>query len=129
MARETLRWWQSTFKEELADPASLNLRFIPAVKAFNAGQHVYLGTLHHYYISLINDAAQSPIAGKGRVLGHPGDGKTIGYTMLYILTAAPKNREWAWKLLQYLGGRTKDGQYTQANGWRPMPCWGAATNR
>ena len=95
VARETLKWWQSTFKEELADPASLNLRFIPAVKAFNAGQHVYLGTLHHYYISLINDTAQSPIAGKGRVLGHPGDGKTIGYTMLYILTAAPKNREWA----------------------------------
>jgi multiple sugar transport system substrate-binding protein len=115
VARETLKWWQGTFKEELADPNSLNLRFIPACKAFNAGQHVYLGTLHHYYISLINDAAQSPIAGKGRVLGHPGDGKTIGYTMLYILTGNTKNREWAWKLLQYLGGRTKDGQYTQAN--------------
>ena len=24
------------------------------------------------------------------------------------------DKEWAWKLLQYLGGRTKDGQYTQA---------------
>jgi hypothetical protein len=92
VAREALKWWQSTFKEELADPNSLNLRFIPAVKAFNAGQHVYLGTLHHYYVSLINDAAQSPIAGKGRVLGHPGDGRTIGYTMLYILTATPKGR-------------------------------------
>jgi multiple sugar transport system substrate-binding protein len=115
IARETLTWWQNTFKEELADPNSLNLRFIPAVKAFNAGQHVYLGTLHHYYISLVNDAANSPIAGKGRIVGHPGDGKTIGYTMLYILPSATKNREWAWKLLQYLGGRTKDGQYTQAN--------------
>jgi len=114
VARETLKWWQSTFKEELADPNSLNLRFIPACKAFNAGQHVYLGTLHHYYISLINDQAQSPIAGKGRVLGLPGDGKTIGYTMLYFLTSATKNREWAWKLLQYLGGRTKNGEYTQA---------------
>jgi ABC-type glycerol-3-phosphate transport system substrate-binding protein len=115
VARETLRWWQSTFKEELADPGSLNLRFIPAAKAFNSGQHVYLGTLHHYYVSLINDAAQSPIAGKGRVLGHPGDGKTIGYTMLYILVSTTKNREWAWKLMQYLGGRTKNGDYTQAN--------------
>jgi hypothetical protein len=85
IARETLRWWQSTFKEELADPNSLNLRFIPAVKAFNAGQHVYLGTLHHYYLSLVNDQAQSPIAGKGRTLALPGDGKTIGYTMLYVL--------------------------------------------
>ena len=35
--------------------------------------------------------------------------------MLYILPSATKNKEWAWKLLQYLGGRTKDGQYTQAN--------------
>jgi len=115
VARETLKWWQSTFKEELADPNSLNLRFIPAVKAFNAGQHVYLGTLHHYYISLVNDPAQSPIAGKGRVVGHPGDGKTIGYTMLYMMVSTTKNKEWAWKLLQALGGRTKDGQYTQAN--------------
>jgi ABC-type glycerol-3-phosphate transport system substrate-binding protein len=115
VARETLKWWQNTFKDELADPNSLNLRFIPAVKAFNAGQHVFLGTLHHYYISLVNDQAQSPIAGKGRVLGLPGDGKTIGYTMLYILTGATKNREWAWKLQQYLGGRTKNGEYTQAN--------------
>jgi multiple sugar transport system substrate-binding protein len=115
VARETLRWWHSTFKEELADPNSLNLRFIPAAKAFNAGQHVFLGTLHHYYISLINDAAQSPIAGKGRVLGLPDDGKTIGYTMLYVLSSNTKNRDWAWKLLQYLGGRTKSGEYTQAN--------------
>src|SRR6266542_2685556 len=61
IAREPLRWWQSTFKDELADPNSLNLRFIPAVKAFNAGQHVYLVTLHQYYLSLGNDQAQSPI--------------------------------------------------------------------
>ena len=115
VARETLKWWATTFKDELADPSSLNLRFIPAVKAFNAGQHVYLGTLHHYYVSLINDEKNSPIAGKGRVHGHPGDGKTIGYTMLYILSSTTKDKDWAWKLMQYLGGRTKDGQYTQAN--------------
>ncbi len=113
VARETLKWWQATFKDELADPNSLNVRFIPAVKAFNAGQHVYLGTLHHYYLSLVNDP-QSPINGKGRMLGHPGDGKTIGYTMLYTLVSTTKSKDWAWKLLQYLGGRTKDGHYTQA---------------
>ena len=115
VARETLKWWATTFKDELADPNSFNVRFIPAVKAFNAGQHVYLGTLHHYYLSLVNDTAQSPIAGKGRMLGHPGDGKTIGYTMLYIMPSTTKNKDWAWKLLQSLGGRTKDGQYTQAH--------------
>ena len=63
--------YMSRFKDELADPSSLNLRFIPAVKAFNAGQHMYLGTLHHYYVSLVNDS-QSAINGKGRIAGHPG---------------------------------------------------------
>ena len=65
VARETLKWWQNTFKEELADPNSLNLRFIPAVKAFNAGQHIYLGTLHHYYVSLVNDRGAVAHRGQG----------------------------------------------------------------
>jgi hypothetical protein len=85
------------------------------VKAFNAGSTSTSARCITTTCSLINDAAQSPIAGKGRVLGHPGDGKTIGYTMLYILTAPAKSREWAWKLLQYLGGARRTVQYTQAN--------------
>ena len=57
---------------------------------------------------------QSPIAGKVKVMGSPGDGKTIGATSVYFLCSANRDREWAWKLLQYLGGRSKDGAYTQA---------------
>lgn len=115
VARETLAWWQKTFKDGLADPQSLELRFIPAAKAFNTGDYIYLLPLHHYYISLINDPGQSPIAGKAKHALMPGSGKTIGYTQLYLLSKATKNKEWAWKLLQYLGGRTKDGRYTQAD--------------
>jgi len=33
---------------------------------------------------------------------------------VYFLTTANRDKEWAWKLLQYLGGKTKDGAYTQA---------------
>ena len=61
-----------------------------------------------------NDPAQSPIAGKVKALGSPGDGKTIGVTHVYFLSSANRDKEWAWKLLQYLGGKTKDGNYTQA---------------
>ena len=46
--------------------------------------------------------------------GSPGDGKTIGDTHVYFLCTANRDKEWAWKLLQYLGGKTKDGQYSQA---------------
>ncbi len=114
VARETLAWWQQTFKDELSDPNSLELRFIPAAKAFNTGDYLYLLPLHHYYINLVNDSAQSPIAGKGKYAPMPGDGKTLGYTVLYLMSSATKNKEWAWKLLQYMGGKTKAGTYTQA---------------
>lgn len=123
VARETLKWWAATFKDELADPSSLNLRFIPAVKAFNAGQHVYLGTLHHYYVSLINDDKQSPIAGKGRVLGHPGDGKTIGYTMLYIMPSTTKHKNLA------SGAAPRTASTRRPIAWPPTRCSAAATSR
>ena len=115
IARETLRWWQETFtKHDIADPDSLNLKFMPATKVFNTGKHLYLGTLHNYYINIVNNPNLSPIAGKGRIHGHPGDGKSIAVTWYYMLSGATENREWACKLLQYLAGRTKDGEYVQA---------------
>jgi ABC-type glycerol-3-phosphate transport system substrate-binding protein len=41
VARETLKWWQSTFKEELADPNSLNLRlFQPARRSTRASTSI-----------------------------------------------------------------------------------------
>ena len=63
------------------------------------------------------------------MLGSPGDGKTIGVTHVYFLSTANRDKEWAWKLLQYLGGKTKDGNYTQAITSPRMPCWARATTR
>src|SRR5476651_908169 len=114
VARETLKWWVQTFKEGLADPESLKAQFTSSAKAFGAGKNIYRGPNHHYGLNIANDPAQSPNAGKIKVLGSPGDGKTIGDTHVYFLCTATRDKEWAWKLLQYLGGKTKDGQYTQA---------------
>jgi len=114
VARETLRWWAKTFEEDLADPESLKVQFTSSAKAFSAGKNLYRGPNHHYGLNIVNDPEQSPIAGRVRVHGFPGDGRTIGVSHVYFLTTATRDREWAWKLLQYLGGKTKDGQYTQA---------------
>ena len=115
IARETLKWWVQTFTEQLADPESLKVQFTTSAKAFSAGKNIYRGPNHHYGLNIVNDPKQSPIAGKVKVMGSPGDGKTIGDTHVYFLTTANRNKDWAWKLLQYLGGKTKDGQYSQAN--------------
>jgi len=117
VARETLKWWANTFEKglDIADPESLKVQFTTSAKAFGAGKNLYRGPNHHYGLNVANDPAQSPIAGKVKVLGSPGDGKTIADAHVYFLCTANRNKEWAWKLLQYLGGKTKDGQYSQAN--------------
>jgi hypothetical protein len=116
VARETLKWWANTFEKglDIADPESLKVQFTSGAKAFGAGKNLYRGPNHHYGLNICNDPAQSPIAGKVKALGSPGDGKTIGVTHVYFLSSANRDKEWAWKLLQYLGGKTKDGQYSQA---------------
>jgi multiple sugar transport system substrate-binding protein len=116
VARETLKWWAQTFAEGLSDPESLRSQFTSSAQAFSSGQNLYRGPNHHYGLNIINDPSQSPIAGRAKVHGSPGDGATIGVTHVYFLTTATRNKDWAWKLLQYLGGRTKDGEYTQAVG-------------
>jgi ABC-type glycerol-3-phosphate transport system substrate-binding protein len=117
VARETLKWWANTFEQglDISDPESLKVQFTTAAKAFSAGNNLYRGPNHHYGLNIVNDPSQSPIAGKVKVHGFPGDGRTIGVTHVYFLTTANRDPEWAWKLLQYLGGRTKDGEYAQAN--------------
>ena len=116
VARETLKWWTDTFtKLDIADPESLKVQFTSSSKAFMAGKNLYRGPNHHYGLNLINDPSQSPIAGKVKVHPMPGDGRTIANGGIYFMSTAYGDKEWAWKLLQYLGGRTKDGEYTQAN--------------
>src|ERR1700730_3154424 len=118
IARDSLKWWANTFEKglDIADPESLKVQFTTSAKAFGAGKNLYRGPNHHYGLTVANDPAQSPIAGKVEVHGWPGEGKTIGVTHVYFMTTANRDKEWAWKLLQALGGKTKDGQYTQAIG-------------
>ena len=116
VARETLKWWANTFEKglDIADPESLKVQFVGSAKAFGAGKNLYRGSNHHYGLNICNDPAQSPIAGKVKVLASPGEGKTMGTTSVYFLSSANRDKEWAWKLLQYLGGRSKDGELSQA---------------
>ncbi|MCP5155858.1 MAG: extracellular solute-binding protein [Ectothiorhodospiraceae bacterium] len=115
VARETLRWWAETFtKLDIADPESLKVQFTGSAKAFMAGHNLYRGPNHHYGLNLVNDPGQSPIAGKVKMHPMPGDGRTMANGGVYFMTTAHADKEWAWKTLQYLGGRTKDGEYTQA---------------
>lgn len=114
-ARKALKWWRDSFLEwKISDPRSLGIGFIPGIKAFNMGQHIYLMNVRENYLAFSNDPTQSPIAGKVAVCGLPG-GRIIGAGHAYCMSSATASPEWAWKLLQYVAGKTKDGLYTFPN--------------
>jgi multiple sugar transport system substrate-binding protein len=117
IARETLQWLADTFhKYEISDPEGINLSFGQASTSFGAGLNLYMGPIHHYGLHQVNLEGKTPISGRVRVHTWPNDGETLGTSVPYYMTVANRDKEWAWKLLQYLGGRTKDGEYTQALG-------------
>ncbi|MBC7223959.1 MAG: extracellular solute-binding protein [Anaerolineae bacterium] len=114
-AREALAWWQKTFQEwQISAPESLELRYIPAAKAFWTGKYSFHLFTHHYYSSLMNSQKESPIAGRVKNFLLPNGGATLGWTALFVMGANAGSREWAWMLMQYAGGKTKDGNYTAA---------------
>jgi len=112
-AREALTWWQDSFQKwEISAPESLELRYIPAAKATWTEKYSFHPLTHHYYMSLMNSQSQSPIAGRMKNFMCPNDGATLGWTVLETMGGNPHDRDWAWMLQQYVGGKTKDGQYT-----------------
>lgn len=117
IARETLRWIGETFTvHEISDPESIRVGTGPASTAFGAGQNLYMGPIQHYGLNQVNQQGRTPIAGRVRVHSWPNEGKTLGTSVPYYITTSNRDLQWAWKMLQYLGGRTKDGEYTQAKG-------------
>ncbi|HWA18913.1 MAG TPA: extracellular solute-binding protein [Devosia sp.] len=114
VARETLRWWAKTFADGLSDPSSLQMSMNQSAQAFATGGHLFRGPTQHYGLQIINDPKQSPIAGKGVLWEGPLGPRTITSPHLLYMTTQTRNKDWAWMLLQAVGGKTKDGEYTMA---------------
>lgn len=109
-AREVLTWWAKSFLEtEISDPRSLELRYYPAAKAYAQGQHLYhLGTRQTFF-TVIN-GGDSPTIGQHDIFKQPGGPSLITGDSSGVGSTS-ENPEWAWKLMQYLIGKTKDGEY------------------
>ncbi|MCD6318877.1 extracellular solute-binding protein [Candidatus Aerophobetes bacterium] len=108
VAYKTLEWWRKTFLEwEVSDPISLQLRFTPARKTFQTGDYAFLLFMHRYYIRQINDPEISPIAGRVREFMIPGNHRPLSFTLLFAVSSNTINEDYAWKLVQYVGGKIK----------------------
>lgn len=118
VAREALRWWRRTFIDwKISDPRSVELRYIPAMKAFGTGEYLFGLVIFQTWLQGAQDPANSAVAGKVRLFQMPGNGKSIAYARLHGMTTATKSREWTWTLMNYLGGKTPAGDLVVPTSW------------
>lgn len=118
VARETLKWWARTFTEwQISDPLSLEVRFIPAAKAFGTGDYLYMGPQHDGIAWTQQDPTQYPAAKTTEFMKMPGTGATLGFAHQNIMLKSVGQAEWAWKWMQYMGGRVKDGSWLAFEMW------------
>src|SRR5262249_24593847 len=68
-----------------------------------------------------NNPQYSKRAGDVQMAYFPGVTNTgkgpMGWTRLYAMSAKTKQRDAAWRLLYYVGGKDKDGKYFTAKDW------------
>ncbi|MGH9551529.1 MAG: ABC transporter substrate-binding protein, partial [Terriglobales bacterium] len=118
IARQALVWWRKTFIDwKITDPRSVELRYIPAMKAFSTGQYLFALVLFQTWLQGTQDPGSSAIAGRVRLFQMPGNGKTMAYARLHGMTSTAINREWTWTLMNYLAAKTPAGDFVVPRDW------------
>jgi len=87
------------------------------VPSYASGRHTFM-VVHDYNHKVANDPAVSKIAGKVRNTLMPGaTHSTMAWTAAYLMGTQPVDKARAWNLLQFFGGKAKDGQYHVIKRW------------
>lgn len=88
-----------------------------SVPNFATGQHTYM-VVHDYDQKVFNTPETSQIAGAAHNVIMPGKTRsTFTWTAVYQMGAQPIDETRVWNLMQFFGGKAKDGQYHVAKRW------------
>ena len=118
IARDALIWWRKTFIDwQITDPRSVELRYIPAQKAFSTGDYLFCLVMFQTWLQDAQNPAKSSIAGRVRIFEMPGNGATIAYARLHGMTASGESPDWTWKLMNALGAKAPSGALVVPTDW------------
>src|SRR5262249_24427386 len=118
---QVLEWLVEAFQNwKIVDSSSMEMDPNKVRDVFAAG-NVTFTILHRYYLRHLNDPKLSKVAGLAKfseVPGLPSQRRNVeGWARLYGMGTTALNKDDAWKLVQFLGGTDKGGQYSTANRW------------
>ena len=118
IAREALIWWRKTFIDwQTTDPRSVELRYIPAMKAFGSGDYLFCLVMFQSWLQDAQNPTESKIAGRVRLFQMPGNGKSIAYARLHGMTASTVSADWTWKLINMLAAKAPSGEMVVPTDW------------
>ena len=85
--------------------------------SYASGRHTFQ-PMHDYNQKVVNDPEFSQIAGKVRNTLMPGATRdTFAWTATYLMGSDPVDAERVWQMLQFFGGKAKDGKYHVCKRW------------
>jgi multiple sugar transport system substrate-binding protein len=114
--RKVLEMHRQLYEEELVVPDIMTLQG-EAVPNFATGDHTYM-VVHEYDQKVFNTPDMSQIAGACINAIMPGATRsTFIWTAVYQMGADPVDEQRVWDLMQFFGGKAKDGQYHVATRW------------
>jgi multiple sugar transport system substrate-binding protein len=113
--RDVLQLHRTIYEEQLI-PQDVFTHLGESVPNFATGQHTYM-IVHEYDQKVFNTPSSSQIAGACRNAIMPGKTRsTFIWTALYQM-GAQADPERGWNLMQFFGGKAKDGKYHVATRW------------
>jgi multiple sugar transport system substrate-binding protein len=114
--RRVLEMHRTLYDEGLVQPDIFTLDQ-EGVPAFATGNHTYM-VVHDYDQKVFNDPALSQLAGDCVNAIMPGATRsTFIWTALYLMGKEPVDIDRVWNLMQFFGGKAKDGKYHVATRW------------
>jgi ABC-type glycerol-3-phosphate transport system substrate-binding protein len=117
-ALDSLRWWAGTYRDGLSDPNGIELDPNESARAFMSGEHATLLTANFFAGGQwANDREKSKVAGVARLGPTPEQRRTVGFARLYGVNAASAHKPEAWRLVKFLGGNSKSGDYVTPKQW------------
>lgn len=114
--RKILEVHQTLYKEGLVAEDIMTLPG-EGVPSYCTGRHTFM-ILHDYDQKVTNDPSVSKIAGKVKNALLPGaTHSTMAWTAAYLMGSEPVDVDRVWNMLQFFGGKSKDGEYHVIKRW------------
>jgi multiple sugar transport system substrate-binding protein len=116
-----LEWMVAAMHDwKILDPRGLEIDETQARDIYLSGQGIFTSAVGNVF-PRVNNPQHSKRAGNVQLMRFPGLTNTgigpMGWTRLYAISSKTKEREAAWKLIFYMGGKDKDGVYYSAKDW------------